>query len=156
MIILYDLHEMVARIKYVINSNGIKTATMLNELGYGKNTLSNMEKSKVSCITLAEIADYLGCSTDYLLGRGTSNHILNSTESELLDNYRRLSNDDKVRILEITKAIAGQHSSIETSKQTEIEAARSEDDSGLSKGELSNKELEDLYKVRKVKNHSDI
>lgn len=43
---------------------------MLAELDMGVNAISEFSKGKqMSCISLARIADYLGCSVDYLLGR---------------------------------------------------------------------------------------
>lgn len=79
---------------------------MLKEIGLGKNTLSNMEKSKINCVVLAEIADYLGCSADYLLGREANDSELTVDEIELLSNYRVLSQMDKGRVLQKAEDLA--------------------------------------------------
>lgn len=155
MIILYDLHEIVTRVKSAINSKGVIASAMLKEIGCGKNTLSNMETSAASCITLAKIADYLDCSTDYLLGRERNSFILNSDETELIDNFRRLSEIDKVRILERTKTIAEQSSTSDCSKDIEIKAARSSDNLGISNNKLSKEQLGELYEVPNVTKSDD-
>ena len=155
MIILYDLHEIVTRVKSAINSKGVIASAMPKEIGCGKNTLSNMETSAASCITLAKIADYLDCSTDYLLGRERNSFILNSDETELIDNFRRLSEIDKVRILERTKTIAEQSSTSDCSKDIEIKAARSSDNLGISNNKLSKEQLGELYEVPNVTKSDD-
>ena len=52
--------------------------TMLSEIGLGINTVSQLAKGQViSSIKLAQIADYLDCSVDYLLCRTDNSRILN-------------------------------------------------------------------------------
>lgn len=156
MIILYDLHEIVTRVKSAISSKGIIASAMLKEIGCGKNTLSNMETSAASCITLAKIADYLDCSTDYLLGREKNNLILNSDETELIDNFRRLSKIDKIKILERTKTIAEQSSESYYSKDIEIKAARSTNDKKKTQNEIQEERLNKFRNYPEIKNDNDI
>lgn len=42
---------------------------MLEDIGLGYNTMANMRTSMPKADNLAKIADYLGCSVDYLVGR---------------------------------------------------------------------------------------
>lgn len=156
MIILYDLHEIVTRVKSAISSKGIIASAMLKEIGCGKNTLSNMETSAASCITLAKIADYLDCSTDYLLGREKNNLILNSDEAELIDNFRRLSEIDKIKILERTKTISEQSSESYYSKDIEIKAARSTNDKKKTQNEIQEERLNKFRNYPEIKNDNDI
>lgn len=156
MIILYDLHEIVTRVKSAISSKGVIASAMLKEIGCGKNTLSNMETSAASCITLAKIADYLDCSTDYLLGREKNNLILNSDEAELIDNFRRLSEIDKIKILERTKTIAEQSSESYYSKDIEIKAARSTNDKKKTQNEIQEERLNKFHNYPEIKNDNDI
>ncbi len=156
MIILYDLHEIVTRVKSAISSKGVIASAMLKEIGCGKNTLSNMETSAASCITLAKIADYLDCSTDYLLGREKNNLILNSDEAELIDNFRRLSEIDKIKILERTKTIAEQSSESYYSKDIEIKAARSTNDKKKTQNEIQEERLNKFRNYPEIKNDNDI
>lgn len=67
---MYLTQEIVERIKSQAKLNKIKIGVMLADCNLGINALSQFSKGKqLSCISLAEIADYLNCSVDYLLGR---------------------------------------------------------------------------------------
>lgn len=156
MIILYDLHEIVTRVKSAISSKGVIASAMLKEIGCGKNTLSNMETSAASCITLAKIADYLDCSTDYLLGRERNSFILNSDETELIDNFRRLSEIDKIKILERAKTITEHSSTSDYSKDIEIKAARSTNDKKKTQNEIQEERLNKFRNYPEIKNDNDI
>lgn len=67
---MYVTQDIAGRIKSRLKSQHINTKDMLSDLDMGINAISEFAKGKqMSCITLARIADYLGCSVDYLLGR---------------------------------------------------------------------------------------
>ncbi len=67
---MYITQDIANRIKQLLKERGINTKEMLSELDMGINAISEFSKGKImSCISLARIADYLGCSVDYLLGR---------------------------------------------------------------------------------------
>ena len=71
------------RIRDTAKGNGITIKNMLVDCGLSINTLNQMtDKKGISCFSLNKIADYLGVSVDYLLGRtdtptGYSNGINN-------------------------------------------------------------------------------
>lgn len=70
---MYESTTVAENIKSKAKEKGIQLKDMLLELGLNKNTLSNMYKgSSLKSDSLARIADYLGCSVDYLLGRETA------------------------------------------------------------------------------------
>lgn len=50
---------------------------MLEDVGLGFNTMSNMKNSMPKADNLAKIADYLDVSVDYLLGRTNSPELMN-------------------------------------------------------------------------------
>lgn len=78
---MYDTQEIAGRIKHLLKAQQINTKDMLSTLGMGINAISEFSKGKqMSCLSLASIADYLGCSVDYLLGR-TENPSCNSSET---------------------------------------------------------------------------
>lgn len=62
--------EIARRIKKTAKLKRINTGKMLSEGTLSKNTLSTMQSggSLPRLETLAKIADYLGCSVDYLIG----------------------------------------------------------------------------------------
>ena len=68
---MHNSQEIAETIKSLAKSKKIATGQMLLECGLNKNALSTMQSG---CYfpridSLARIADYLGCSVDYLLGR---------------------------------------------------------------------------------------
>ncbi len=69
MIILYISNNIAKRIKILAKSKGISVKKLLEDVGLGFNTMSNMKTSMPKADNLAKIADYLDCSVDYLLGR---------------------------------------------------------------------------------------
>lgn len=78
---MYNSTTLADRIKAVAKERGISLKVMLEELGLGSNAMSHMRHGKVPASdTLARIADYLSCSTDYLLGR-TDDPILHQLDS---------------------------------------------------------------------------
>ena len=69
MIFLYKSDIVAEKIKILSKSKGIKLKKLLEDVGLGYNTMSNMKTSMPKADNLARIADYLNCSVDYLLGR---------------------------------------------------------------------------------------
>ena len=67
---MYNSANIAERIKTVAKSKGIPVKKMLEDIGLGYNTMANMRTSMPKADNLAKIADYLGCSVDYLMGRG--------------------------------------------------------------------------------------
>lgn len=67
---MYVTQDIAERIRLQAKKREIKMREMLSQCELGINTISEFAKGKqISCISLAKIADYLDCSTDYLLGR---------------------------------------------------------------------------------------
>ncbi len=67
---MYVTQDIANRIKLCLKTQHKSTKDMLSSLNMGINAISEFSKGKqMSCISLARIADYLGCSVDYLLGR---------------------------------------------------------------------------------------
>lgn len=67
---MYISQDMSVRIKTLAKSKGIKIKEMLSSCDLGINTLANMNNGRIPLSdTLGKIADYLGCSVDFLLGR---------------------------------------------------------------------------------------
>lgn len=67
---MYNNIEISSRIKLQAKDSQVSLKTMLTDLGLGINLISQLAKGQnITAINLAQIADYLGCSVDYLLGR---------------------------------------------------------------------------------------
>lgn len=73
---MYITQEIAVRIKSQAKIKGIAIKDMLDYCDLNINAISEFAKGKqLSCISLARIADYLGCSVDYLLGRTDNSEV---------------------------------------------------------------------------------
>lgn len=66
---MYNSQDIAKRIKDTAKSKNIPLKEMFKSLKISDNTLHNMQGSFPKSDTLARIADYLGVSVDFLLGR---------------------------------------------------------------------------------------
>lgn len=94
-------NEIADKIKKAAKDNGIAVKQMLIDTGLGANTLQHMKTSVPKVDTLAKIADYLGVSVDYLLGREIKNAPDDEVRGDIIERIRSLSEADaeKLRIL---------------------------------------------------------
>lgn len=83
---------------------GKKPASASVEIGFGKNTISSFKNSVPKADTLARIADYLGCSVDYLLGRPADG--ITAEEMQLLELFRACSDSDRINLLDMASLYA--------------------------------------------------
>ena len=97
---MYDVQITIERINQLLCGNSEnKTKTALNAFcGIDKSTINNSAKSKygLGAKILNDIADYLCCSVDYLLGRTDSVQYadvngLSDNELYILQLYRKLN-----------------------------------------------------------------
>lgn len=87
---MFDSVEIAKKIKSCAKNKGIRLGDMLNDLGLGVNTISQLSAGKeMSFVAFAKIADYLGVSVDMLLGLDKPH-----TESELSTMLNQMSDDD--------------------------------------------------------------
>lgn len=66
---MYNSQNVAETIKKLSKEKNITLKMLLEDVGLGFNTMSNMKTSMPKADNLAKIADYLDCSVDYLLGR---------------------------------------------------------------------------------------
>lgn len=103
---MYNSLKIAESIKDVAKNSNIKLSVMCADLGIGINTFSNMKTSFPKSDTLARIADYLGCSVDYLLGRPADG--ITAEERQLLELFRACSDDDKKYIRRLASTFAAE------------------------------------------------
>lgn len=103
---MYNSLNIANTIKETAKNNGVAISKMCNDLSIGINTLSNMKTSFPKSDTLARIADYLGCSVDYLLGRPADG--ITAEERQLIEHFRALSDDDKKYIKRLASTFAAE------------------------------------------------
>ena len=66
---MYISSEIAIRIKALAKVKGVSVKKLLEDVGLGYNTMSNLKTSMPKADNLARIADDLDCSVDFLLGR---------------------------------------------------------------------------------------
>lgn len=70
---MYTSEELTQRIRSAAEEKGINLKELALRSGLSINALYQIRgKQGLSCFNLAKLADELGCSTDYLLGRSDS------------------------------------------------------------------------------------
>lgn len=78
---MYITQDIANRIKREAKKKQLLTKEMLAACELNINTVSELAKGKqISSVSLAKIADYLGCSVDYLLGRTDEATVENAIE----------------------------------------------------------------------------
>lgn len=66
---MYNSNNIAERIKALAKKNNISLKKLLADAGLGNNAMANMKTSMPKSDSLAKIADCLGVSLDYLMGR---------------------------------------------------------------------------------------
>ncbi|MBQ7821027.1 MAG: helix-turn-helix transcriptional regulator [Clostridia bacterium] len=87
---MYNPTETAERIKAIAKEKSIVIKHMLSELDVNHSAVTSMTKrgSWISCDSIAKIADYLGVSVDYLLGRVSDRGSLTEHERAVVITYR--------------------------------------------------------------------
>lgn len=99
---MYISTEIAERIKELAKKENVQLKQMLADIGLGSNTMANMKTSMPKADNLAKIADYLSCSTDYLLGRSDNaekSPSVSEEDQDLLDTVHRLDARDQGKVL---------------------------------------------------------
>lgn len=97
-VIMYNSSDIASKINYLLKVQNKSQKIMLENCGLNKNAISTMtaRNSIPKADNLAKIADYLGVSVDYLLGRTDTPQVLNLPKpliSTLLSEYNKNSDD---------------------------------------------------------------
>lgn len=91
---MYFSNDIAEKIKKFAKRQHIAISTMLEEIGLGRNTMTNFKTSMPKADNLAKIADYLNCSVDYLLGR-TDDPVLHKSKEESIIRIHTASTSTK-------------------------------------------------------------
>lgn len=113
---MYTAQTTIERIQSIIKTRGLVQKDVLADCGLNENTLKRMTNIRgMASFSLAKIADYLGVSVDYLLGRtndpdikGISNVIsINGDNAHNISNINmgKASNEDIDEIVEMLKSL---------------------------------------------------
>ena len=116
---MYSPQEIADKIKQLAKNKGVSLKQMLSDCELGINFVSQIASgSAITYINLAKIADYLGVSIDYLLGRddttsssgGLHNGIpnqLSKDERAFINNFIALSPIERASLIKILKKVVG-------------------------------------------------
>ena len=99
---MYISSEVADRIKRLAKEQGAPLRQMLSDIGLGSNTMANMKTSMLKADSLAKIADYLGTSVDYLLGRSDGaekSPSVSEEDQDLLATVHQLDARDQGKVL---------------------------------------------------------
>ena len=78
--------EIANLIRIQTSAQKINISQMFKSIGLGKNTLSNLDNgSMIKADSLGKIADYLGLSVDYLLGRTANPQSISNNSINAVD-----------------------------------------------------------------------
>ncbi len=118
---MQNQQQVAEKIKLIAKANGISVNKMLIDCKLGKNTISKMSKgTDILSQNLAKIADYLGCSVDYLLGRTEERqgHAAQQNaapsasgndlqKKRLIENYDELNSSGKTKLTDYSDDLCG-------------------------------------------------
>ena len=105
---MYNSQDIAERIKNAAAQNNCKLDDMFAELGISANTLHNMKTSMPKTDTLAKIADYLGVSVDYLLGRQTKNSTPDDIRSAIINRIYAMSDEQAKKLLDLLESLVSE------------------------------------------------
>ncbi|MDE5557794.1 MAG: helix-turn-helix domain-containing protein [Ruminococcus sp.] len=107
---MYNSQTLVENIKALAKSKNILVKEMLVDCDLNVNALNQMsDKKGISSFSLAKIADYLGVSVDYLLGRTETPEIdpANKLQAEFFKIFQKLPFEEQVALMNIAIQKAG-------------------------------------------------
>lgn len=102
---MYSAQIVISNIDSAIKSKGYTKSQVCEALNINKNTINTMTDNKgIASFTLARIADYLGVSVDFLLGRcrpalAASAPALDSNAARMLSMFSQLSEEKQEFLL---------------------------------------------------------
>lgn len=98
--------DFTTRLEALLNQKQITKITFLNDLGYSKNAISEWRNGVTRSYMnkIDQIADYLGCSIDYLLGRAVQDvaapiPMLEKEALKIAQMYSELNDENKEKAL---------------------------------------------------------
>lgn len=79
---MYDTQKIAFKVKKMAKERNVTIKQLLENCQLNVNTISELSKGKqISYLNFAKIADELGCSVDYLLGRTDETNAVNNSGS---------------------------------------------------------------------------
>ena len=99
--------DMKERVQELCKTNGISVSELANTLGFGNGYISKLGQSTPHTSKIKLIADYFNVSIDYIItGEEKSVPTFSPDHIELISAYDKLSNADKLAIMQIIKSLS--------------------------------------------------
>lgn len=109
---MYNTQMLAERIKEAAQKKGITVKKALSDCEIGPNTVTKLgHGTDILTSTLCKIADYFGCSADYLLGRTDGNAISTADETEfrILQLFKQLDRIQQENVITRAELLAEQN-----------------------------------------------
>lgn len=155
---MYFSQDIANRIKSEAKKRGISINRLLGDCNLGVNTISKMAKgTDILTHNFAKIADYLGCSVDYLLGR-TDNPNINGEYKTIADMLQAYIDLDKLDNINYSIDISEDSSTVSISYKLDKDNSESKNNKLIEKlCELKSirAEIDNLYKLYDAHGLSD-
>ena len=112
---MYNSNETVNRVEKQLSVHNCSKSDLCKAVGIHRNTINAESKFGLSAKILSDIADYLNCSVDYLLGRTdvvtvADGEQLTPDEKALLGYFRQLTAKEQQRLIGRAETLAEQES----------------------------------------------
>lgn len=91
------------RIRELANKRGMSLTTLEEALGFGNGTIVRWDKSSPTAEKLSKVADYLGVSADYLLGRDTNEEVNDENIIILNRAAKKMSPENRKKLLDMAR-----------------------------------------------------
>lgn len=152
--------EIAGRIKDTAREKNISVKKLLEDVGLGFNTMSNMKTSMPRVDNLSKIADYLNVSVDYLLGNTDIKKSPSSNaEDELIKKYYLLNENGKAKANSYIDDLLGNSAYRVDKKEDTVRvwrAARSLNHTPPGYSEMTKEELERLRNAPAVESDDEL
>lgn len=118
------------RIKHRRHELGLKMTQIFKDTGISTGNLSDIENGKKtpSALTLLLLSRTLNCSTDWLLTGNSHNgdipFITTESEMQLLDGFRKLTEEDQYEMLAILQIKLGKDRSVKRAPKEMVKSTR--------------------------------
>lgn len=103
---MYNAQCTKDRIKNICKVKKVNMEQMLVDCSLGVNAIRQINDTKgMASFSLAKIADYLDCSVDYLLGRGTNMMTPTEKQQKIAEEYAKLDDTEQKILYDMVEAL---------------------------------------------------
>ena len=103
---MYNSQILSENIKLCAKNNGINVKTLLSDCELGKNTVGKIANgTDIGIQTIVKIADYLGVSVDYLLGRENKNSAPDEIRSAIISKVYSMPDEQCKKLLDFLESL---------------------------------------------------